>query len=318
MNIPARRVGIASVTAIVLSAATMIPAQATDQADATADLISKVTTDARSVVTGTVAVDSLVASAGDVSVTVPLSGNDAVSLERATFPTGLEISLPRELDLGAGAVADDGTVVYHDGRDSAAVQVLEGGSMRIQTVTADVNGPHEFTYSFGDAVEPVLAADGTVALVEQFDGGFVQLGTVEPAWAVDAAGADVPTSYRVQNGLLVQVVTPGANAEYPLVADPTVSLGWNIYVTYDRAETKLIASNPLTDKAKYLALVCAVIPNAVVATGCGLATYDIISSIASTFTSAKAVNKCTQIGYIALVLPSGVSYTPVSWHVISC
>jgi hypothetical protein len=47
----------------------------------------------------------------------------------------------------------------------------------------------------------------------------------------------VPTRYEVRGGRLVQHVDH-AGADYPVVADPTVSFGWYIYIRYPKAEVQ--------------------------------------------------------------------------------
>lgn len=141
----------------------------------------------------------------------------------------LEVSLPREVSAKDGQVSQDGTVVYEalepSGAD-AAVQVLDDGSVRLQTVTSDSDGPRRFTYDFGTGVTPVVQEDGTVQLLQEIaDGVSVEVGVIDHPWAVDSEGRDVATGYEVIGNSLVQTIAPDANAAYPIVADPLLTVG---------------------------------------------------------------------------------------------
>ena len=58
------------------------------------------------------------------------------------------------------------------------------------------------------------------------------VGVIAAPWAVDANGVAVQTEYKLRGGVLVQTVNH-IGAAYPVVADPSVTLGWNVYVWFD-------------------------------------------------------------------------------------
>jgi hypothetical protein len=67
--------------------------------------------------------------------------------------------------------------------------------------------------------------------------------TIWAPWAVDAAGKSLPTHYTFAGTRITQEVdTTGAT--FPVVADPSISFGWGIYVKYSRAETYVIGHQP--------------------------------------------------------------------------
>ncbi|MFT4298368.1 MAG: hypothetical protein QM597_01835 [Aeromicrobium sp.] len=67
----------------------------------------------------------------------------------------------------------------------------------------------------------ILRADGGVDLFEE--SGEI-IGNVDPPWAVDAAGAEVPTHFEVDGLTLTQVVEHiGGDWEYGIVADPSTN-----------------------------------------------------------------------------------------------
>ena len=54
-------------------------------------------------------------------------------------------------------------------------------------------------------------------------------------WAVDADGEAVRTAYKLSGNAIVQTIQH-SGAAYPVVADPTVSLAWAIYVRWNLAD----------------------------------------------------------------------------------
>lgn len=222
-----------------------------DPIEATAALIAEVAPDQGTVVQAPVVGGEVTAQAGDSQATIPVDPDAPITLEATESPENvevpaLEVALPAELDVQAGQVADDGTIVYPaDDGASAAVQALDDGAVRIQTVIPDQSAQHEFTYTF-DGLTPVLRDDGGADLVaDAGDGVATTVGSIDPAWAVDANGVSVPTEYAVNDaGALVQTVTPGPDTTYPIVADPKISGTCGILfctVRFDRATTRNIA-----------------------------------------------------------------------------
>jgi hypothetical protein len=230
----------------------------------------------------------------------------------ATGQPAVRLGLPDTPRHGDAAVAADGTVTYDDptGKAALAVQALPDG-VRVQTVIVGPGAPTEYAYPL------TLPAGGT--LQPSGDGGFLILDAagaptaqILAPWAKDAAGNQVSTRYQQRGTTIVQIVDhrqPGIT--YPVVADPTVSLGWRIYVKYNKSETRSIAAFPLTDKFKYVAFLCGGIPNPYAAAGCGLYVYDVLGSVANTFKTAAARNQCVEMGY----LYNGFL---VSWKPYSC
>ena len=86
-----------------------------------------------------------------------------------------------------------------------------------------------------DFVRPMADTGGATVI----DGG------ISAAWAVDANGNEVPTTYEVTGDAVVQHVDPAAGAAYPITADPAVYLdkGWGTASWYvSRYWTKRIAA----------------------------------------------------------------------------
>ncbi|GED09964.1 hypothetical protein [Cellulosimicrobium cellulans] len=234
-----------------------------DLADTTASLIAEVAPDQGQVLTGAQRSGAVVTGTPHVDATVPLDGDEPVVLEDATDRTPpLTVSLPAETSTHDGQVATDGTVVYEavDDGAHAAVQALDDGSVRIQTITPSADGPHAFTYTFGDGITPVEGRDGAVELVQEIAPGVaLTVGQVSAPWAADADGAPLSTTYRIDGDALVQTVDTDAGTTYPVVADPKITkTWWNTTVYLNRYETRRLA-----DGAQVTAFVAGLVPHAV-------------------------------------------------------
>ncbi len=109
------------------------------------------------------------------------------------------------------------------------------------------------------------------------------------------------------------MVIPNEHTAYPVVADPTVTLGWGVYIHYNRTDVHRVVSGlvgEVNERTKYAAVFCAFIPNTAAAAACGLFTYDVFSSIYDTFVRADRLQTCA---FIHLVGP-----VPVGWNTEPC
>ena len=137
-----------------------------------------------------------------------------------TLGDGVRVSLPVG-DEAAVAESDNGDQVVV-AEDETAFAALEKDDSSVQVVFSIVDADEPVDFPF--VVEPVAGArwvllDGGGALYLDRQGGIV-VGAVTP-WAVDAAGAAVPTRFEVRGDSLVQVVDHRrAGVTYPVVADP--------------------------------------------------------------------------------------------------
>lgn len=300
-------------TTLALIVAGAPNAMGADETVITAALIDEVAPFQGEIVGGTESRDGVATESAGIAVDIPRDPAEPLVLQRAEDQAPFTIDLPAELALGDGRLAADGTVVYLGEGDgaSAAVQVLDSGATRLQTITPSADSPHEFTYKFGQGTVPIQLADGTMAIGDRREGTEIIIGTIDAPWAVDAAGNPVETSYRIDGTSLVQTIAPGPRTEYPVVADPSISLGWKIYVKFNKTETTRLGYSTIVPKAKYLAVLCAA-AGTFVGTACGLYTYDMLDSVARTANIAYRNNKCLQLGY---------NYSPlllVSWNSVEC
>lgn len=262
-----------------------------------ANLIDRVAPDQGAVVRGhslpevtqvTVA-DTAVTIADDPSVPVKISSPEG---------TSLEVQLPDHLNLEDAVLTTDGTVVYRSADETvdAAVQTLEDGSVRFQTVINDASAAHEFSYSLGGGFVPVEASDGSIVAAKVSENDF-QAFTVSDAWARDANGQEVPTHYEIRGNDLVQVVTPAPETVYPIVADPR----WMWYnfaygAQFSKSETRTLAA------AGGIAGFCVLLPAGAIQIACGVAG-------AQWFTQASlAANANTCVFIAAVPAPIAVRY----------
>lgn len=228
--------------AVLLAASSVVPAYAADdQSDVIAGLIDEVAPFVGETAQGTVTNDSVDFDGAAQSVSVPLDPAAAIVVDgHGKGGGGFTANLPEELSISNAAIATDGTIVYtgQPGTVDAAVQVLDTGSVRVQTIINSDDAPASYTYSFGDDSTVGVDQNGTHYVINS-DGSFAR---VDDAWARDANGAKVPTSYEIDGDTLVQHVDLTGDIAFPVVADPT----WTWYnaaygVKWNKKETKQIA-----------------------------------------------------------------------------
>jgi len=167
-----------------------------------------------------------------------------------TVPSGEStLSITPVIDGKAGAakaLSPSGLAVYANTSDSTiALSKASTGGNAGYAVISGPNAPTAYRFAF--------AVDGKPAVLSPTEGGGVDVLTadgtfvnsVAPAWAKDATGAELPTSYSVNGNILTQTVTH-EGAAYPVVADPRVrcdSLWCTLELT--RGETRSLAANVL-------------------------------------------------------------------------
>jgi hypothetical protein len=126
-----------------------------------------------------------------------------------------------------------------------------GGAISARAVVVIPDEEAPSSYDFAIEVPPGVAAepraDGGINLVApgpeeaQTDDVEVEMviAQIEPAWAVDANGVSIPTSYHLNGSTLTQSIDFDAVTAFPVVADPEVKwMGYFIRLTYSKAETR--------------------------------------------------------------------------------
>ncbi|MGO2751563.1 MAG: hypothetical protein ACTIA6_16045 [Pseudoclavibacter sp.] len=163
-----------------------------------------------------------------------------------------EISLPTGLELKDGVLARDGSTVYQglQGAPDVTVAPIEDGA-RISTVIWAEGQEDSLKYAIPEGMNAQVQEDGSVELsrheivttTESSVEVTAIVGHVAPAWAIDAEGNHLPTSYSVSEGQLTQAVAT-ENAAFPIVADPswTFTSPIQIRMRWNRAETATLAN----------------------------------------------------------------------------
>ncbi|WKV75434.1 hypothetical protein AW27_030290 [Streptomyces sp. PCS3-D2] len=151
--------------------------------------------------------------------TVPATATGKV-VARADDGSTIGIRLPATRASDA-VTSPHGTVVYPNSAaaTSLAVQPISDGGIRALIVINDASAPTEYRFGLDlptDA-EVIALDDGSAAVVKGDD----MLGVFAAPWAQDANGRPVATSYRLEQGSLVQTVAFDADTAFPVVADPT-------------------------------------------------------------------------------------------------
>jgi len=248
-------------------------------------------------------------SLGDVTVA---AGTIALGGLRA------KIGLPVARTAPASSVVA-GDLVVADKATTFVVDALPNG-VRISSVLNSGKASHTLRYelTLPDGVGPRLEADGSVSLVQRRAGSpELALASIAAPWAVDAAGHSVATRYEVDGNALIQIVTPGAGAVYPIVADPSISGclvgGWYpaICVKYNRQETinaYRVASGAATAGALATELCSGLGQYAAL---CRTAVVSIFGKVSSDAIRAYAEGRCLQLRFGISPLINLLTYTEV-------
>lgn len=160
---------------------------------------------------------------GDVTVTVPDSTADKLGLESISGKS-VEVSLPFSDTAAPAEEVGDGMVEYDNLNGSSTVPILkEDGSVQITTIIDGPTAPSTYAYQFDltDGQYLEMQDNGSVAIFNadrSFGGG------IAAAWAIDAAGESVQTSYSISGSTLTQTVLHSEQSTYPVVADPWLGI----------------------------------------------------------------------------------------------
>ena len=301
----------ATALAIVLSG-TALSASAAEPEDSilSSPVVSSIVDDA---VAGVEQGDSVVADSDGTTVTLPIESGAPVTLVPEEGPT-LSIGLPQPTTTGDSESAPESGAVVHDLNDGSVILpvVKDDATVQILSVIDGPDAPHTFSY--------VLDAAGGVTLEPQPDGGAVVLGSdgtelasIAAPWALDAAGATVPTRYTIEGGTLTQVVEPAAGTSYPIVADPAVT-----QTRYQYKYINVSKTGNFTNKARQLGI-CIVAAGGA-GTKCSISnTYSVETTVGLSFGLSKALvsagininGSYTASGSVSCTspaLPAGSSY----------
>jgi len=175
---------------------------------------------------------------GEVKVRVPIDPKSPISLGTIEDPEStLTITLPTQVDVSLAKATDDGTLVYSATDDGSAigVQIIDDGSVQIQTVIPDADAPTRYTYKIelpaGSSAR--TENDGSVSFINS---GGVWLGGATAPRAKDADGDDVPTWFTVTSKGLTQVVDTSNVTLFPVVTAPHLGITMISKITYSKSK----------------------------------------------------------------------------------
>lgn len=148
--------------------------------------------------------DGIRLGSGDNAIRIHPDGNAAA---------GSEVDLPNGASVYRGSDRDVATVVAPttDGAQIATVSSNRGASESFAYTVDLPDGARIVPDDDGGA--DILAANGA------------SLATIDPPWAADADGSELPTSYAIQGDRIVQTVDK-TGATLPVVADPKIEWHW--------------------------------------------------------------------------------------------
>ena len=260
--------------AVAAAACAAVPATAVAEPDTTA--------------AATQAVEKITGSSAGELAGAPQDLREGLTLAQ----DGLSMTVTPVADNVAKRVAA-GKAVYADARQNTdIVMQRNAGNAQLLTVLNGPDAPAEQAYDLGLPVGAELHPnqDGSVSIAS----GEQTIGHIAAPWATDANGKAFPTRYTVEGNRLVQHVDH-AGAAYPVVADPSVSFGWFIYVTFTKAETKAVAD--YAGAGAVASTVCGMIPHKGVGAACGVIVGFAAWEMAEGFKEAAASNRCARMSF---------------------
>lgn len=171
---------------------------------------------------GRLAIDERV---GVADIEIPVDPSEGLSLSIEHVGIDISVGLPFAERAKDARVEAEGVVAYDNGNGSTTVPVVkDDGSIQITTVITHAGAPTRYPYTIALSEGGYLEKlEEGMIVIRDADGDFA--GGVLPAWAKDANGADVPTHFEIDGGVLTQVVEHDGSVAYPVVADPAVGAG---------------------------------------------------------------------------------------------
>lgn len=209
----------------------------------------------------------------------------------------VSIALPGAQSASRATRLANGTIAYAGSGESFNTVIPTSSGVQMLTTVKSASAPTQYAYAMtlprGGQVQVLGTGQAVIT-----DGAGKTLATVAAPWAVDANGAKVPTRFKTDGQTLTQVVdhTSGRYA-YPVVADPSISFGWSIYLRYSKQEVKSLRQQGVI--FAYAALwneACAKLPGYARA-GCTATLAVVFAAISQTFQAAANENKCVEIKF---------------------
>lgn len=292
-----------SLTAVIATAAAVVAVTAVAPAAHAAE------TSAAAAVSA--ATQATVARAGSAGTTTVAAGAPLRLDQGITIGSG-DLKLRVNTGSGQRAQVFAGQTAYANTEKSTSTVVQDhAGATQILKVINDASAPTKYAFRF-DLAEGMRLLAGTEGVVIESNNEVV--GYIDAPWAVDATGASVPTSFEVHGDTLIQTVAH-QGAAYPVVADPSVSVGRYWYVRYNRSEVARVNVRIVeAGNAAGITLMCGMLAavSAVVGAACGAIAGATATSIAGQVRDAQRAGQCILHRY-TLIAP-----VIVAWERYNC
>lgn len=225
--------------------------------------------------------------AGGVTITLPAAGNTTKSRNTTTVGSTLKDT-------------------------SLAIQKDETGATRIMSIATSAAAPRDVRYRFAGATLN-QQTDGTIII--QKNGELA--GYIAAPWALDANGAQVPTSYIVKGDTVIQRTYFDSRTVFPVVSDPSVSgCLWGflpaLCIKYSRTETARINTAATVGIGTATSALCDKLPKAYKIACTALVAarfYDMVSKV----NQAQSQRRCLLMKFPYPILPGYVTY-----YVVNC
>lgn len=144
---------------------------------------------------------------------------------------------PEVEDGGEIQEVESSGITYQEAADGVVHlrSLKSNGDVQYGSVLDTFEGSKEIVYDIDLPRGSTIETDGKAALVLSESGEFI--GGFEDAWALDADGNSVSTTYKVDGHRLIQVIDAGAGSpKFPIVADPVFKRGMIKKVTKEKWE----------------------------------------------------------------------------------
>lgn len=259
--------------------------------------------------------DELVAQVGDVRAEIPVDASEPLTLQSTNGPE-ISITLPRGGDNDEEPEREGSGAISHDLGDGSHIvpAIRSNGIVQILSVLHDAAAPTSFDYdvAVGEEGSLITAADGGARVLDA-DGH--EAAVIAAPWAVDASGKQIPTRFVVGRNRLTQIVDTAsvADVQYPVVADPAVSVTSTQYRVVDVSKT-----TNWTNRSEQIGLCkiergggggqCTISASRQVATSVGISLGAPIGDVAAGLNFSVSNTRTVSVSWSSPPSPVGSSY----------
>ncbi|MEB0288083.1 hypothetical protein QN355_16155 [Cryobacterium sp. 10S3] len=208
----------------------------------------------------------------------------------------------------SGALSADSKVTILAGPDSSYALTSQSGGAQANAgyiVLHNKNAPTDYRFQITANDKPAVLSeiDGRILVSDQ---NGIAVNVIGSAWAKDAQGSPVETSYTIDGNTLIQSVAPSSSTAFPVVADPRVQCDF-VWCTLEFTKTETQTASETAVGAGAVLCGGAALLNPIIGFACGV--YSAAFWVAAV--QAKNTGQC--VGFRMLAI--GGSAHPV---IINC